>query len=80
MAETLTTGKPEVGSPDYGYGFGIHPGRALYGHSGGFIGISANLDITVDPAGWVVVVLANTETSRAPTLKARQLIGVSEPE
>ncbi|MBY6204232.1 serine hydrolase domain-containing protein [Halomonas denitrificans] len=80
MAETLTTGKPEIGSPDYGYGFGIHPGRALYGHSGGFIGISANLDITVDPAGWVVVVLANTETSRAPTLKARQLIGVRESE
>lgn len=80
MAETLTTGKPEVGSPDYGYGFGIHPGRALFGHSGGFIGISANLDISVDPAGWVIVVLANTETSRAPTIKARQLIGLAEPE
>lgn len=80
MAETLTTGKPEIGSPDYGYGFGIHPGRALYGHSGGFIGISANLDITVDPDGWVVVVLANDETMRAPVIKARQLIGVDEPE
>lgn len=80
MAETLTTGKPEIGSPDYGYGFGIHPGRALYGHSGGFIGISANLDIMVDPEGWVVVVLANDETMRAPVIKAKQLIGVDTPE
>lgn len=80
MAETLTTGKPELNSEQYGYGFGIHPGRALYGHSGGFTGISANLDITVDPEGWVIVVLANDDTMRAPVIKSRQLIGLNEPE
>lgn len=76
MAETLTTGKPELNSEQYGYGFGIHPGRALYGHSGGFTGISANLDITVDPEGWVIVVLANDDTMRAPVIKSRQLVGI----
>jgi len=80
MAHTLTTPKPELDSPNYGYGFGIHPNRALYGHSGGFVGISANLDITVDPDGWVVVVLANDENMRAPVMMARHLIGVEEPE
>jgi CubicO group peptidase (beta-lactamase class C family) len=80
MAETLTTGKPELNSEQHGYGFGIHPGRALYGHSGGFMGISANLDITVDPEGWVVVVLANDDSMRAPVIKSRQLIGVAVPE
>lgn len=80
MAETLTTAKPELGSERYGYGFGIHPGRTLYGHGGGFPGISANLDITVDPEGWVIVVLANDDGMRAPMLKARQLIGVMAPE
>ncbi len=81
MVETLTTGKPDLGSPFYGYGFGIHPGRGFYGHSGGFAGISANLDIFEDPTGWVVVVLANDLGGmRPPTLKARQLIGVTIPE
>ena len=81
MVETMTTGKHELSSPFYGYGFGIHPGRAFYGHSGGFVGLSANLDIFEDPAGWVVVVLANDLAGmRAPTLKARQLIGLRVPE
>jgi len=81
MAETLTTGKPELCSPLYGYGFGIHPGRAFYGHSGGFTGISSNLDIFENPFGWVVVVLANDLAGmRPPALKARQLIGLTIPE
>ncbi|MGO9518219.1 MAG: serine hydrolase domain-containing protein [Candidatus Korobacteraceae bacterium] len=80
MAEILTTAKPELNSPDYGYGFSVHPERALYGHSGGLLGVSSNLDIVEDPAGWVVVVLANDMSMRAPTLKARQLIGVTIPE
>ena len=81
MAHTLTTPKPELDSPNYGYGFGIHPNRALYGHSGGFVGISANLDITVDPDGWVVVVTGQRRKNmRAPVMMARHLIGVEEPE
>lgn len=80
MVETMTTAKPDLGSPDYGYGFAIHPQRALYGHSGGLVGASANLDITCDPEGWVIVIAANDLSMRAPTLKARQLIGVTVPE
>ncbi|MCI5077465.1 serine hydrolase domain-containing protein [Oricola sp.] len=80
MAELMTTAKPELNSPDYGYGFAIHPERALYGHSGGLIGASSNLDMTLDPQGWVIVVLCNDLSMRAPVLKARQLIGVTVPE
>lgn len=80
MVNILTTAKPELGAPMYGYGFTVHPQRALYGHEGRFTGISANLDIVEDPPGWTVVVLANDNGMRAPALKARQLIGVTVPE
>lgn len=80
MFEQMTTSKPELSSSDYGYGVAIHPERALVGHSGGLIGASSNLDMTFDPDGWVVVVLANDLSMRAPVLKARQLIGVTVPE
>ena len=76
----MTTAKPDLGSPDYGYGFAIHPQRVLYGHSGGLVGASANLDITCDPEGWVIVIAANDLSMRAPALKARQLVGVTVPE
>ncbi len=52
MLETLTTPKPELSSPDYGYGFGTGEsggglGRVV-GHGGGFPGINANLEIYID--------------------------------
>lgn len=80
MADLMTRSKPGYNSADYGFGFFIHPERALYGHSGRVPGASANLDITVEPEGWVVVVAANELSMRAPVLKARQLIGVTVPE
>jgi CubicO group peptidase (beta-lactamase class C family) len=80
MRDVMTTAKPELSSPDYGFGFSVHPQRALYGHSGGLLGVSANLDIVEDPGGWVVAILANDLGMRTPTLKARQLIGVTIPE
>jgi len=80
MADLLTRAKPELGAPDYGYGFSIHPERALYGHSGGLVGASANLDIVEQPHGWVIAVLANDLGMRTPALKARQLIGVTVDE
>lgn len=54
----LTTPKPELGSPEYGFGFGIHDEGGIVGHSGGFPGISANLDI-FPRSGYVAVVLSN---------------------
>ena len=45
---------------DYGCGFAVtdRP-QKIVGHSGGFPGISANLDVFVE-SGWVVVVLSNS--------------------
>lgn len=80
MVETMTTAKPELGSPYYGYGFSVHPERALFGHSGGLVGASANLDMTLAPEGWTIVVLANDLSMRAPVIKARQLVGMNVPE
>jgi CubicO group peptidase (beta-lactamase class C family) len=82
MAQQMTAAKPELGSPNYGFGFAVMPDRAIYGHSGGLLGASSNLDISKDPDGWVIVILANDIGMRAPTLRARQLIGVMvhEPE
>lgn len=80
LVEVMTSPKPELNSPYYGYGFSVHPGRLLYGHSGGFPGLSANLDVFAEPAGWIVVILANDMGMRAPMLKARQLLGLQAPE
>jgi CubicO group peptidase (beta-lactamase class C family) len=44
---TLTTPKPELGSPEYGFGFGVEAGGRVVGHSGGFNGINSQLDIYV---------------------------------
>lgn len=76
----MTTPKPELNSADYGFGFALHPEGVLYGHSGGLIGASSNLDIIQEPDGWVVVVLCNDLSMRAPVLKVRQLIGVTVSE
>jgi CubicO group peptidase (beta-lactamase class C family) len=70
----LTTPKPELGSPDYGYGFGIDAGGRIVGHSGGFPGISAQLDIYLGD-GYTVAVLANYGGAAQPVIeKARTLL------
>lgn len=58
IMERLWSPKPELQSPDYGFGFGVGEdtlGRSA-GHSGGFPGISFVLDIYLD-TGWTIVVL-----------------------
>jgi len=80
MVQLMSAPKQELNAPDYGYGFAVHPERALFGHSGGLIGASANLDIMCEPEGWTIVVLCNDLSMRAPVLKARQLVGVRVPE
>ena len=44
---TLTTPKPELASPGYGFGFVVDEGGKVVGHSGGFNGINSQLDIYV---------------------------------
>jgi CubicO group peptidase (beta-lactamase class C family) len=70
----LLTPKPELNSPAYGYGFGIDLARGIVGHSGGFPGISSNLDLFRD-RGYVAVVLSNYGLASHPVVaKLRALI------
>jgi CubicO group peptidase (beta-lactamase class C family) len=70
----LTTPKPELSSPDYGYGFAIDAGSRIVGHSGGFPGISAQLDIYLAD-DYTVAVLANYGGAAQPVIeKARTLL------
>lgn len=58
--ETIYSKKTELHSGSYGYGFSVrgNPGNRIVGHSGGFYGISSNMDIFLD-AGFISVVLSN---------------------
>jgi CubicO group peptidase (beta-lactamase class C family) len=59
----------------YGYGFGIEqgPNGKVVGHSGGFAGINANLDIMLDH-GYIVAVMSNFGQAASPI--ARHLAGL----
>lgn len=72
--DLLTTPKPELNSPRYGYGFGAEPGSEIVGHSGGFPGISSNLDIFTK-TGYVAVVMSNYGGGSQPVVeKIRALV------
>lgn len=72
--EELTTPKPELNSPEYGYGFGVDTETRVVGHSGGFSGISFNLDI-FKGTGYVAVVLSNYGGASQPVVeKIRTLV------
>lgn len=70
----LTTPKPELSSPEYGFGFGISEDGRIVGHSGGFPGINSQLDIyLVD--GYTVAVMANYGGAAQPVIeKMRALL------
>jgi CubicO group peptidase (beta-lactamase class C family) len=76
-AERLWTAKPDLGSPEYGFGFGVGRdalGRTA-GHSGGFPGIASVLDIYPD-SGWTIVVLSNVDGGMSPVAqKLREVAG-----
>lgn len=76
-AERLWSAKPELQSPDYGYGFGVGMdalGRSA-GHTGGFPGIASALDIYLD-TGWTVVVLSNVDGGMEPVAqRLREVAG-----
>jgi CubicO group peptidase (beta-lactamase class C family) len=72
--ELMTTPKPELKSPEYGYGFGVDTEAGIVGHSGGFAGISSNLDI-FKGTGYVAVVLSNYGGASQPVVeKIRTLV------
>jgi CubicO group peptidase (beta-lactamase class C family) len=72
--ELMTTPKPEVSSPRYGYGFQLQPQTGIVGHGGGFPGISSNLDI-FKGTGYVAVVMSNYGAAAQPVVeKIRSLV------
>ena len=54
----LVTAKPALHSPRYGYGFAVDSEREIVGHTGGFPGISASLEVHL-PSGTMAAVLSN---------------------
>ena len=72
--ELMTTPKPDVNSPRYGFGFQLDPQTGIVGHSGGFPGINSNLDI-FKGTGYVAVVMANYGDAGQPVVdKIRSLV------
>jgi CubicO group peptidase (beta-lactamase class C family) len=70
----LLSPKLELNSPRYGYGFSIDPERKIAGHSGGFTGISSNLDMFIKNE-YTAIVLSNYSGASEPvTEKIRELI------
>jgi CubicO group peptidase (beta-lactamase class C family) len=70
----LLSPKPELSSPDYGYGFQVESDPRVAGHGGGFPGISSNLDMFLD-GPYTAVVLANYGGASGPVVnKIRELV------
>jgi CubicO group peptidase (beta-lactamase class C family) len=70
----LLSAKPELNSPAYGYGFGVDTKNRIVGHSGGFSGISSNLDMFLD-SGYTAIVMSNYGGASQPvTRKMQELI------
>ena len=82
-AETLkilTSPKPELKSPNYGYGFQADTERNVAGHGGGFLGINSNLDMYLG-SGWSAIVMSNYSRGAGPVQsKMRQLIASAAPK
>ena len=54
----LLSAKPDLNSPEYGYGFQIYKELSIAGHGGGFPGISSNLDMFLSN-GYMAAVMSN---------------------
>ncbi|HMS08552.1 MAG TPA: hypothetical protein PKE66_03635, partial [Pyrinomonadaceae bacterium] len=74
----MTTPKPEVNSPRYGYGFFAVVDGGPTGHSGGFEGISSDLRMHL-ASGWTVIVMSNYGSSSGPVWRlAEDLIAAMD--
>ncbi|HZG53950.1 MAG TPA: serine hydrolase domain-containing protein [Pyrinomonadaceae bacterium] len=67
----LLSAKPELNSPEYGYGFGVDTKNRIVGHSGGFAGISSNLDMFLD-SGYTAIVMSNYGGGSQPVIRKLQ--------
>jgi CubicO group peptidase (beta-lactamase class C family) len=74
----LLSAKPELNSPNYGYGFQITAAPRVAGHGGGFPGISSNLDMYLD-SGYVAVIMSNYGGgARTVSDKLRELVAAGQ--
>jgi CubicO group peptidase (beta-lactamase class C family) len=62
VLRTFTT-RSELARGPYGYGFGARENDTIYGHNGGFPGVSALMEVYRE-SGFVVVVLGNRSGAR----------------
>lgn len=70
----LTTPKPELNSPGYGFGFVIDEGGRIVGHSGGFPGINSQLDLYVGEEYTFAVMANYGGAAQRVAQKARTLL------
>lgn len=74
FVQQLLSAKPELKSPNYGYGFSIEREGSIVGHSGGFPGINSNLDMFLG-TGWTAIVMSNYGRGAQPVQqKMRELV------
>ncbi len=79
LLRQLLSAKPELNSPNYGFGFQIETQPNIAGHGGGFLGISANLDMFLG-TGWTAIVLSNYGQGARPVQeKMRELVKAAAP-
>ncbi len=72
--KALFAARPELNSPNYGYGFMVSGGGAVVGHGGGFQGISSNLDMFTG-SGYTAIVLSNYSGGSQPVVETmRELL------
>ena len=68
LVKVLTTPKPELNSPNYGYGFAANTVAGTAGHSGGFTGIHSNLSMFLN-SGWSAIVMSNYSLAGGPVIE-----------
>ena len=74
LVTQLLSVKPALNSTRYGFGFGVDTKNQIVGHSGGFDGISANLDMFLDNE-FTVIVMSNYSRIAQPVAdKIRELV------
>jgi CubicO group peptidase (beta-lactamase class C family) len=73
MVKVLTTPKPELSSPGYGYGFAVDTAAGTAGHSGGFIGISSNMIMFVN-SGWTAILMSNYSGAGGPVMEKMRAV------
>jgi CubicO group peptidase (beta-lactamase class C family) len=64
----LTSAKPELSSPNYGFGFMVERDTRIVGHAGGFPGINSQLDIYLDN-DYTVAVMSNYSGGAQPVIE-----------